>query len=325
MPESFNIGPVLIDSRLIMAPMAGYTNSSWRRLVRQLGCGLVYSELISTFGIYNKDPRTLSYLSVKEEERPVAIQIFGSEPAIMAAAAISVAEYADLIDINLACPAKKVIRNRSGAALLKEVPLAVAIAKAVAAAVEKPVTAKIRLGWVDKSTASELVPALAQVGIKAVAVHGRTAVQGFSGRADWDAIEELAERSPIPVIGNGDLTEPAQIAARLKMTACTGLMIGRAALANPWIFGQSMSMFESGGEPVPISKEQKIRTVIEYTLEVIDEFGEKRGIVMLRKHLFMFFKGSQYAARLRQRLTQVSTLAELVSILTEYQLESTTD
>lgn len=313
----FSLGKVKVKNRLVMAPVAGYTTSAWRALVKEFGCGLTYSELISACGLYYNEERTFNYLNIDDVERPVTLQLFGSDPDVMAEAAQRAESAADIIDLNFACPAQKVIRNNSGAALLKDIDLAVKVAGKVSRSVSKPVTAKIRLGWSESGTAAALIPRLAEAGIKGVAVHGRTAIQQFRGLSDWQSIEELAENAMIPVIGNGDLADPADIANRLRNTACAALMIGRGALGNPWIFRQTLDIIQGLPRTEP-AMQQKIETILKFAQMTAVKIGPERAAKDLRKHLILFFRGMPGAHELRKKLVTLKDMDELERILGEF-------
>jgi tRNA-dihydrouridine synthase B len=246
--------------------MAGLTDSAFRRLVkRHGGCGLVVTEMVSSEGLVRGIDRTLEYAEFAEEERPIAVQIFGGDPEHMARAA-QVVEKAgvDIVDVNMGCPVPKVAKNSAGCSLMREPPLAASIVRAMTRAVSIPVTVKIRAGWSEREVnAPELARMLEGAGASAIAVHGRTAAQAYSGRSDWELIARVARAVSIPVYGNGDCVEPADVVRRMTETGVAGVLIGRGALRNPWIFAQATA--HAAGQPVPeVSLAERGRFLMEY-------------------------------------------------------------
>ena len=255
------VGDILIDTPLTLAPMAGYTDYAYRHLIRELGgCGLVYTELISSEAIYRKNQKTLKVFVWSEEERPVAVQLYGSDPAIMAHAAQDVvARGAEIVDINMGCWVPKLAKKGSGAALMRDVCVAAGVVEAVVNAVDVPVTVKIRAGWdADHPTALDFARAAEDVGVKLIAVHGRYARQGFKGEADWDVIRQVKETVSIPVIGNGDVITAQDAARMFRETGCDGVMIGRAVRGNPWIFREIRSYLETGKRAAPPAPDSRL-------------------------------------------------------------------
>jgi tRNA-dihydrouridine synthase B len=249
-----------------VAPMAGMTDSAFRRLVkRQGGCGLVVSEMVSSEGLVRGIDRTLEYLDYTEEERPVAIQLFGGDPAAMASAAVIVeARGADVVDINMGCPVPKIAKHHAGCSLMREPEQAAAIVAAMVKAVKIPVTVKMRAGWNDRLVnAPELARAVEAAGASAVAVHGRTAEQAYHGQADWELIGRVARAVSIPVLGCGDLLEPEQIVERLRTTPVAGVLVGRGILRNPWLFAQAADLL-AGRAPKVVSRADRRRFLLDY-------------------------------------------------------------
>jgi tRNA-dihydrouridine synthase B len=255
-----------IKSLMGVAPMAGMTDSALRRLVkRQGGCGLVVSEMVSSEGLVRGIDRTLEYLDYTEEERPVAIQLFGGDPQAMAAAAVIVeSRGADVVDINMGCPVPKIAKHHAGCSLMREPEQAAAIVAAMVQAVKIPVTVKMRAGWNDHLVnAPELARAVEAAGASAVAVHGRTAEQAYHGQADWELIGRVARAVSIPVLGCGDLLEPEQIVERLRTTPVAGVLVGRGILRNPWLFAQATDLL-AGRAPLVVSREDRGRFLLDY-------------------------------------------------------------
>ena len=260
------IGTVALDSPFVVAPMAGMTDTAFRRLVkRHGGCGLVVTEMVSSEGLVRGIDRTLEYAEYTEEERPVSIQIFGGEPAKMAAAAQVVEGMgADIVDINMGCPVPKIAKHNAGCSLMREPEHAASVIRAMARAVKIPVTVKMRAGW-DASdiNAPDLARRMEDAGAAAVAVHGRTAAQSYSGFSDWDLIAQVARGVSIPVVGSGDCIEPQQLVDRIRDGAVSGVLVGRGALRNPWIFRQAVELAQDR-TPTPVSNDERARFLLDY-------------------------------------------------------------
>ena len=266
---------ITLSSPFVLSPMAGLTDTAFRRLVkRHGGCGLVVTEMVSSEGLVRGIDRTLEYVEFTEEERPVAVQIFGGDPVKMAIAAQVVERLgADAVDVNMGCPVPKVAKGQAGCSLMRDPERAEAIVRAMARAVSIPVTVKMRAGWDDREmTAPELARRVEQAGASAVAVHGRTAAQAYSGRADWALIERVARSVSIPVYGNGDCVEPDELVRRVRDGAVAGVLVGRGALRNPWIFAQAVA--RNAGRPVPVVSAADRRG---FLLDYIDLLLAERG------------------------------------------------
>ena len=275
------IGAVNLASPVALAPMAGMTDTAFRRLVkREGGCGLVVTEMVSSEGLVRGIDRTLEYAEYTEEERPVSIQIFGGDPKVMAdAAQIVEGMGADIVDINMGCPVPKIAKHNAGCRLMREPQHAASIVGAMAAAVKIPVTVKMRAGWNgDEINAPDLARRVADAGAAAVAVHGRTAAQSYSGESDWDLIARVAEAVSIPVFGSGDCVEPSQIVDRLRETPVAGVLVGRGALRNPWIFSQAAALASGEAVSAMVPRDVKGQFLLEYIDLLLGErVGEAEG------------------------------------------------
>lgn len=304
-----HIGNIHIDNPLMLAPIAGFTDSPFRKIARKLGAGLVVTELISCEGIIRHQKKTMELLQFDEAERPLAIQLFGKIPESMAEAAAIVEELKpDIIDINFGCPAPKVCKGGegSGSALMLEPQKVEAIASSIVKKVSLPVTAKIRLGWDNEHmTYPEVVKALEASGVACIFVHGRTRAQKYSGHADWDAIKAIRKMSSLPVIGNGDIVSHKQAYERMNESGCPGVLIGRGAIGNPWIF--------SGKVP---TRDEKVALIIEHFNAMLEFYGDK-GIVLMRKHLAKYIHGFRNASKTRHRLVTSTDADEIIEIVRE--------
>jgi nifR3 family TIM-barrel protein len=300
--------------------MAGVTDLPFRRICARYGAGLTYSEMISAKGLWYGDKKTASLMRIAPDERPTAIQIFGSDPEIMATAVPKVMEFKpDLIDINMGCPAPKIANNGDGSALMKDPALMGRIVRAVSDASPVPVTVKIRRGWDDNSiNALECAKILEANGAAAVAVHGRTRTQFYSGKADWDTIREIKQALKIPVIGNGDIWSAEDAKAMLDMTGCDAVMVARGAQGNPFIFRQINELLETGKVSYRPSAADKVKQAIEHTCMLVEEKGESRGIKEARKHIAWYIKGLPGASALKGKVFTISDFDVLASLLNDY-------
>jgi tRNA-dihydrouridine synthase B len=313
------IGSVVLDNITILAPLAGITHLPFRLLAKASGCGLVCSEMISANGLVHRSLKTHEMLNSRIEEKPLSIQIFGSDPSIMAEAAVMVEDSgADILDINLGCAVKKVLKTGSGAALMKTADKAEKIFLAVRKAISIPLTVKMRAGW-DKSGCEAF--AIAKVaeasGVDGIAVHPRLATQGFGGIADWSLIAAIKNCVSIPVIGNGDVVMPEDVLTMQKETGCDAVMIGRAAIGNPWLFSQVTSLM-NGKERTSPDLFERFDTMTTYLNTSIECFGEKRACRMMRSHLGWFVKGLRYGSKFRDSIKKISTEKEARSLIGEY-------
>lgn len=312
------IGAVAVaEPAVVLAPMAGVTDLPFRLLAKEMGCSLLYSEMVSDKGLLHNNCHTLDMLRIDDRERPVSVQIFGSEPGPMAAAARVVARAgADIVDINMGCPTPKIVKNGEGSALMRRPELARDILAAVVDAVAVPVTVKIRKGWDEASVSAVEIAALAeQAGVAAIAVHGRTREQFYSGTADWDIIRRVKERVSIPVIGNGDVRTPQDAERLLAFTGCDAVMVGRAAQGNPWIFRQIGHYLAGGGMLPPPPLAERLEVLSRHLEMLIEHKGEHIAIREMRSHAAWYTKGLPRAAEIRLRLNQAESRGDFARIL----------
>ncbi|HET9371704.1 MAG TPA: tRNA dihydrouridine synthase DusB [Vicinamibacterales bacterium] len=339
------IGAVSLDHPVALAPMAGMTDTAFRRLVkRQGGCGLVVSEMVSSEGLVRGIDRTLEYAEYTEEERPVSIQIFGGDPAVMADAAQIVESMgADIVDVNMGCPVPKIAKHNAGCSLMREPEHAASVIRAMAKAVRIPVTVKMRAGWNEREiNAPDLAKLVEDAGAAALAVHGRTAAQSYSGESDWNLIDRVASGVRVPVFGSGDCVEPGQVVDRLRNGAVSGVLVGRGALRNPWIF-QHAAIAAAGQPPPAIPLAARGRFLLEYIEllihERVDEAdgfrhvaptqgeivappparGRERWVInKLRALNSWYTKGLEGGSQLRVRINAAESIPELQGIIQDF-------
>ena len=312
------IGGVVLENGLVLAPMAGVTDLSYRKLCKEQGCGLVVTEMVSAKAILYKNRNTQELLRIRDEERPAAVQLFGSDAGIMGEIAQVVSEgNCDLIDVNMGCPVPKIVNNGEGSALLKEPKKVEAILTAMVKRSKKPVTVKIRKGFNDASVNAVEIAKIAE-GCGVVAVHGRTREQFYSGKADWEIIRQVKEAVKIPVIGNGDVTGAKEAKAMLDLTGCDGVMIGRGAKGNPWIFSQILHYLETG-EVLPGPSVLEIKEMIlRHGRLLSEDKGEFTAMREMRKHMAWYTAGLPHSAALRNEINLVETLEEMAGLMERY-------
>ena len=308
------MGNVVLDNNVILAPMAGVSDLPFRLLCRQMGAGLVCMEMVSAKAILYNNKNTDSLMEIHPEELPVSLQLFGSDPDIISEQAKRIEERPfAILDINMGCPVPKVVNNGEGSALLKNPKLVEEILSKLVKAVNKPVTVKIRRGFDENSiNAVEIARIAESCGVAAVAVHGRTREQYYSGKADWDIIAAVKDAVKIPVIGNGDVDSPQAAEAILKHTGCDGVMIGRAAQGNPWIFRDVVSFLETGVIPVPPTNAEKKEIILRHAALQLEYKGEYTGVREMRKHLSWYTVGMPHSAKFRQTINTMESMDELV-------------
>ena len=316
--KTLTIGNVVMDNPLVLAPMAGVTDLPFRLLCKEQGAGLLCMEMISAKAILYKNKNTEELMSIDSRENPVSLQLFGSDPDIMAGIARQIEDRPfDILDINMGCPVPKIVNNGEGSALMKNQRLAGEIIRKCVDAIKKPVTVKIRKGFDDDHVnAVEMAKIAEDAGAAAVAVHGRTRQQYYSGKADWDIIRQVKEAVSIPVIGNGDLLCAEDVIAMQEQTGCDGFMIARGAQGNPWIFQQILHYFETG-EIMPKPSFEEVRDMIlRHAQMMIDFKGEYIGIREIRKHAAWYTAGYKNSSKLRVAINAVENLEDLAKTLT---------
>ena len=314
------IGNVELKNKVFLSPMAGVTDLPFRLICKEQNCGMLYTEMINAKALCYDDENTKKMLRIEEEEHPIAVQIFGSEPEYMGRATEIMNEYPnEILDINMGCPAPKVIRNGDGSALMKNPKLAEEVLKAVVKKSKKPVTLKIRKGWDDNTVNAVEIAKIAEAcGISALAIHGRTREQYYSGKADWDIITEIKENISIPVIGNGDVFTIQDAINMLDKTNCDAIMIGRGAQGNPWIF-KRINHYMQTGEILPEpTLDEKINTAIKHLRLAVEEHGEYIAVREMRKHVAWYLKGLKNSARVRDEVNKIESYEEVVNKLNMY-------
>jgi len=325
----FKIGDIEIKNRIIAAPLAGISNEAYRKILFDMGAGLVYSEMVSYKGINFNNKQTLNLLIIGAPEHPLSMQIFGGDVASLVEAAKTVERLSecDIIDINMGCPVKKVVKTGGGCMLLLDEEKAYALAKAVVDAVKKPVTVKMRIGWDDNNiNVVKMAQLMEKAGVKAIAIHGRTREQLYSGEARWEYIKLVKQAVSIPVIGNGDVLTPEDAKQMLEETGCDAVMIGRGYLGNPWLIKQAVAFLDDGSKiPLP-SLDERLGMLIYHAEQLIDLYeDEVMSIREMRSHFAWYIKGTKNSNQFKVSVNNVNTLAELVVLVNEVRLANVED
>ncbi|MCD4754419.1 MAG: tRNA dihydrouridine synthase DusB [Deltaproteobacteria bacterium] len=318
--QTLKIGPVVLPNPVFLAPMAGITDYPFRRLVRSFGAGLVVSEMISSQALVRNSARSVRMAGTAEEEFPLAVQISGSDPVIMAEAArINESLGAAIIDINMGCPQRKIVKTGAGASLMRDEVPAARVIEAIVKAVSVPVTVKIRLGWDHKSINGAGIAKIAQdSGASLVAVHGRTRSRMFSGKADWSAIKRVKEAVSIPVIANGDIQSPKDASLCLEVSGADGIMVGRGALGRPWLFDQILHFLKTGKDKSPPSLEDQYAVAKKHFEHIVDFYGFPVGLWLSRKHLAWYTKGLYGSALFRKSLNNTKSIDEVKELFRRF-------
>ncbi len=319
------IGSVELKNNVFLAPMAGVTDKVFRVLCKEMGCGLVYSEMVSAKGIMHNNRNTQKLLEIDEAEKPAAVQLFGSDPVIMGKMAEKLDENKDIaiLDINMGCPAPKIVKNGEGSALLQNPELIGEIVKAVSQSTSKPVTVKMRKGFEgEESACVKAAVKAAESGAAAVTIHGRTREQYYSGKADWDIIKEVKKNVDIPVIGNGDINSPQSAKAMLEYTGCDAIMIGRAAEGNPWIFKRVISYLQDGIMLDEPTYKERLDMARRHLDMLVDFKGEHIGVCEMRKHLGWYIKGLPHSAEMRVVINTAATCERMHKVIDEIQTKA---
>lgn len=309
-----------LKGKVVSAPLANISGSAYRTMARKYGAAMVYSEMISVDGLVRANRKTLAMLKMRQVEKPLAVQLFGHKPDLMADAAKIVADSgADMIDINLGCPAKKVVKNDSGAALVKNLSLAGRVISAAVEAVDLPVSVKFRLGWDHDSYNFLEVGKIAEsAGATCVTLHPRTRSDGFKGHSDWSKIADLKQSVDIPVIGSGDINTPGDASRMIEQTGCDLVMIGRAAMGAPWMFKRVNQYLEQGYDPGEPDLPHRIEIMLEFARLMIEDFGERSACLKLRKHMAWFTRGWKHASSYRPLMFSVESYSDIVNLFERY-------
>lgn len=318
---SFQIGKVVISNQVVLAPMAGVSNTSYRKIIKAMGAGLVYAEMVSANALKYNNSKTKQLLEMSELERPINQQILGRdvETLVRAAQKIETLMHPDLIDINLGCPVSKVaVKSQAGSALLKDINQIKAIVKAVVAAVKVPVTVKIRSGWdANHLNAVEVAQACEEAGAQAIAVHARTRSQLYRGQSDWAVIKAVKQAVSIPVIGNGDVRSVADFAKMLETTGCDAVMIGRGCLGNPWLIKDCVN-YSQNLPPCLVTIDDRIAMIRKHYCYLVTAQGEKKAILEMRNHLLWYFKYLPQGKKWKNKVVKIQTTLDLNQLLNEY-------
>ena len=316
--KKLKIGNVELENNILLAPMAGITDRPFRLICKEFGPGLVCTEMVSSKGLFYGDKKTELLMNLKDEKRPIAVQIFGNDVEALKYSAQCISKFADIIDINMGCPAPKVVKNGDGSKLLLNLPLIEEIITEVVKASSVPVTVKIRKGWDnDHIVAVEVAKIAEKAGAAAITVHGRTRDEFYTGTADWDIIKKVKESVNIPVIGNGDVKNANDAIRMFEETGVDGIMIGRASLGNPWIFREILNTL-SGKDTVEVSNEEKLKVILKHINYEVEEKGEITAVKEMRKHISWYIKNCKEASKFRDLVNKIETKSELEACITEY-------
>ena len=318
----WKIGNVEIKNQVVLAPMAGISNTAYRQIIKEMGAGLIFAEMVSYKALVYGSEKTFDLLKMSDMERPIAQQIFGSDvdSFVKAAKLVEDKMHPDIIDINMGCPVPKVaIKSQAGSALLKNPDKIKEIVSAVVKVVSVPVTVKIRSGWDANSVnAVEVAKVIEEAGASAITVHGRTRAQGYSGNADWNIIKQVKEMVSIPVIGNGDVTSAEKAKEMLDFTGCDAVMIGRGVLGNPWLIKECVSYLDSGIIPSKPSAREKIEMLKRHYQLLVDSTSEKQAILEIRTHALWYIKGMPKSAYIKNEICKTKNSEDLFKILNDY-------
>lgn len=316
--HELKIGNVELENNIMLAPMAGITDLPFRVISKEYGVGLVCTEMASSKAIFYNDKKTKDILKIEGEKRPIQVQIFGSDIESLKNAAEYVSEFADILDINMGCPAPKVVKNGDGSKLLLDLPKIEDIVTEVVKSSKVPVSVKIRKGWSnDNIVAKEAAQIIEKSGASMITIHGRTRQEFFSGEVDLDIIKKVKESVSIPVIGNGDIVDEESALRMFECTGVDGIMIGRAAIGNPWIFSKIIHFLKTGEKLQEISGEEKLNTIIKHIELEVEEKGEKVGIQELRKHMAHYIRNIEDASKVRAKINTIDSKEELIKCLKE--------
>lgn len=319
----WKIGNVEIKNRIVMAPMAGFSNTSFRKIIKEMGAGLIYAEMVSDKALVYESEKTLQMLKMDDRERPIAQQIFGSDVSsfVTAAQMVESRMHPDIIDINMGCPVPKVaLKNQAGSALLKNPEKIKEIVEAVVASVSVPVTVKIRSGWDETSiNAVEVAKIIESAGASAITVHARTRSQGYSGKADWNVIKQVKENVSIPVIGNGDVTSPELAKKMLDETGCDAVMIGRGILGNPWLIRECVSYVEKNVKIEPSSFLEKVAMMKRHFEMLKSDKNERVALLEIRTNILYYLKGMPESKEMKQKVCLCKSSEELLKVLDDYE------